>query len=356
MSLQSQLPLHDYLRQPSVSSLHRDELRSILETIYTNGYFTNHGPLAQEFESQLQQFLDIENVVTVGNESLALLIALTNCVSGKQILVPAFGGQIVADIAAWLQLDVMFCDVNESTGQPTLCDIAAQLSAGVLTIVLVETWGHRACPDLIRELTKRGLRVVIVAFDSFGAMIENRRVIEHPNVVTVYSFATGQLVDTLQGGAIATSDPELAERFRNTRSSYGMRKNVDVKVTCNGRFSEFQAGAGIVGLTKLDQSLQHHVELAAVYRLVLQDQAAIQWLPTQQNGIPNHQCFPIVVNPTIAAIPDASATRPGTDKQPVSLDLLGRTVCLPMSTTISVSSAAELAARFAAEYSVEPAS
>jgi dTDP-4-amino-4,6-dideoxygalactose transaminase len=54
----------------------------------------------------------------------------------------------------------------------------------------------------------------------------------------------------VQGGIITTNDDNLAEIFRNIRSSYGARKVLKVKATCNGRFSEIQAGIGLNILKK----------------------------------------------------------------------------------------------------------
>jgi len=45
------------------------------------------------------------------------------------------------------------------------------------------------------------------------------------------------------GSAILFHSDEDAEKARNIRSSYGTREQVPVFVTCNGRYSEAQAGA-----------------------------------------------------------------------------------------------------------------
>ena len=51
-------------------------------------------------------------------------------------------------------------------------------------------------------------------------------------MTTVYAFGPQRLLTTLQGGAVATCDDDLAHRFRSIRSSYGVREARRVKATC----------------------------------------------------------------------------------------------------------------------------
>lgn len=237
------------------SSVSKQDYRDIFEAIYRNQYFTNHGPLAQEFEKRLEEFLSIENLVTVGNESLALLIALAGLELNGAVFLPETCGTIPKQVASWLNLDVDFYESSQHLSQTSFDNFASVLSQTAEAIVLVESKKARCDPALIERLAELDLKVVIVAFETFGIKTGGRYVDANPNVVTVFSFGPGQTLSTLQGGAIATNNNEWAHRFRNTRSSYGVREKVDVKATCNGRFSEFQAGLGIKGLSNLIRAI-----------------------------------------------------------------------------------------------------
>jgi dTDP-4-amino-4,6-dideoxygalactose transaminase len=253
---------HSSTRTREVSPLSLDDYRSVIESIYQNQYFTNHGPLAKQFESELETYLGIENVVCIGNESLALLIAIAGLEIQGEIVIPALAGHLPNQIANWLNLEVRFCDANEKTNQPTMQEISAALSERTEAIVLIETWGQRCDQQLIETLIACGLKIVIVAFESFGAMSSQGYVAHHPNVTTVFSFGYGKTLSTIQGGAIATASNEVAERFRNTRSSYGVREKRNVKATCNGRFSELQAAASNI-------RIKENAKVFFIYSIVL---------------------------------------------------------------------------------------
>lgn len=277
--------------QPTLS-----DFREVIEAIYRNRYFTNHGPLAIEFERALASYLDVQHVVTIGNDSLALLVALAGLELDGEVIVPAFCGDLPARIASGLNLKVTFADVCPGTYQPAMRDIEAARTDRSCAILLVETCGHRSDQRLVRELADQGWKVVVVAFDSFGATVENQLLADHPNVVTVYSFGQARILSTLQGGAIATNSSELANRFRNIRSSYGSPDKVDVLATCNGRFSEFQAGLGLKGLSKLSETIKRNRLITECYESVLRESTFRQGLGSSLTTPSNHQSYPVWVS------------------------------------------------------------
>ncbi|NND97230.1 MAG: hypothetical protein HKN47_07870, partial [Pirellulaceae bacterium] len=236
---------HSALLVDRASLVTADDYRDVFRQICTNRYFTNHGPLAKQFEQMLEDFLEIENVVSVGNESLALLIAIAGLNLTGDVIVPAFRGQLPTQICKRLGLRVRHCDVDPETHQASIESVSGMINDSTEAVCIIETWGNRCDQRMVEWLCQKGIRVIVLAIDSFGSATDGRFVTRGDRVVTVYGFGPHQIVSANQGGAIAVSDNQLAERYRNIRSSYGTRSKVDVKATCNGRFSEFQAGVGI---------------------------------------------------------------------------------------------------------------
>ncbi len=226
------------------------EFQSVLSEIYRNQYFTNHGPLAREFEQRLQDDVGVSNVVTVGSESLAVLMALAGHEESRSILVPAFPNLGIAQIANWLNLELHFCDVDLHSHQPKVDAIVGSDFPEIDLFVLVETWGNRCSDELINFLIERNKAIIVVAYDSFGSATSDYAVHPDPSVTTLFSFGKNRPITTIEGGAIATNNEELAHRLRNIRSSYGVVTTASVLATCNGRFSEAQAGLGIQQLNQ----------------------------------------------------------------------------------------------------------
>lgn len=254
--------------QIETSEVTLDDYRHVFEEIYRNRYFTNHGPLAKEFEKSLELLLGVGDVVVVGNCSLALLVTLAGLELDGELVLPAFCASIPASVASWLDLDLVFCDVCATTHQPDL-SLVKNLDVQHGCAVLVETWGYRCDPEVVNHLVSRGCKVVVVAFDSLEVSAESRPYSANPQVIIVSSFATSVSLGSLQVGVIATQNAELANRFRNIRSSYGAREIVDVLATCNGRFSELQAGIGLRSLSKLPGIIQHRRQVFDGYEKIL---------------------------------------------------------------------------------------
>lgn len=337
------------------STLSIDDYQDVFRQMYDNRYFTNHGPLAKQFESRLEAFLRVDNVVTVGNESLALLIALAGLNLSGTVMIPAYAGDAALQACDWLGLRTSFCDVNVETHQPTIQKIA--LLPETQAVCLIETWGNRCDPAVIDWLTDQGIRVVIVAFDSFGSESNGRYVNERSEVVTVFGFGPQQILTTSQGGAIATSDDELAERFRNIRSSYGTRHKVDVKATCNGRFSEFQAGVGLKSLSYLDLALHRNRLLVQTYQTSLAKTDGIDLYSFAFTDSCNGQYFPVMVRSDFPPSRDelhaqladmrisADKGRPATSNLPGATAVADQVLLLPVNNDIDVDLADQIATK-----------
>lgn len=282
-------------RSPSVTAA---DFKDVFRSIYQNRYFTNHGPLAKQFELLLEDYLDIKHVVAVGNESLALLIAVAGLEITGEIVIPAYRAAIASSVAAWLGLKATYCDVDPVSHQVSVESISPALTNKTEAVVLVETWGNRCDEQLVEFLTTGNLKVVIIAFDSFASESDGHYVIHDPHVITVHSFGPGQILTTLQGGSVATSNDDFAHRFRNIRSSYGVRETRRVKATCNGRFSEFQAGIGIRSLAYLGQRLAHYRTLASSYHSILAECNGVDLYGFDNTQVANGQFFPIRIKET----------------------------------------------------------
>ncbi len=204
----------------------------IIEHIYGSGYFTNHGPLAQKLEDALQDFFQIENAVVVGNESLALIIALAGLDLTGRVGVSAHGPELAANAVAWAKLEPIILQG----------DMAPNDLVGVLVCARP---GGETDHALLQHARSHRCKIVVYQHGHFGRQLEGGP------VVTVTTVGANSGAATAQCAVILTVDGALAEKYRNIRSSYGVRKTVDVRATANGRVSEFQAGMALIFLQNL---------------------------------------------------------------------------------------------------------
>ena len=216
------------------NDLSSDDCKKVLCQIYKNRYFSNHGPLAQQFESELEAFFNVRNAIIVTNNALAILIAMSGSYSRKKVAILSGCEKDVLDAANISNVDFV---------NTTIDSLATESLSSIGMLVVSSNTLTKDNSVFLKGLEEKGM-TVIICYLSISDFHYHEN---FENAISVYSLGSGTLV---QGGIITSNDDNLAEIFRNIRSSYGTRKAMKVKATCNGRFSEIQAGIGLNFLKK----------------------------------------------------------------------------------------------------------
>ena len=222
-------------------------IRDILE----RQYYTNHGPLVRELETRLESFLGVRNAVTVTNATLGLyLVALALELKGK-VLMPAFTFVATAQAFLLAGVEPVFCEVDPISHHMTPDTAEAALEDGVAAVCAVNLWGGSAdVPGLTRWARSQGLPLVFDSAHAFGVERSDGRVGRFGRA-EVFSFHATKVMSATEGGCICTDDDDLAERIRNMRSNYGIRRAMSVPLIVQARMSEGQAAVGLASLDQL---------------------------------------------------------------------------------------------------------
>lgn len=213
------------------------DYRSVIDSIYGSGYFTNHGPLAQKLEESLQRIFEIENAVVIGNETLAVIIALAGLKTSGCVVVSAGCPDFLVNAVAWAGLEPV---VFGSDGVPG--EIAAFL--------VYDGGGEGTAKTSLVNLAKSKHRKAVLYQPGLQFLRGGTRPFPRDDHVVVAPLGDVGREPSSRCAAILTGSSDLAENCRNIRSSYGARKTVEVTATANGRVSEFQAGMALVFLER----------------------------------------------------------------------------------------------------------
>jgi len=177
---------------------------------------------------------------------------------GDEVICPAFTFYATAESIARRGATPVFADVDPVTLNVDPEDVAAKITSRTRAIMPVHLFGRPAAMD---ELAKLGLPLIEDAAQAFGA----------PGVATVgavstYSFfPTKNLFCLGDGGLVATSDEELADRVR-LLAFHGSRDKTDFDfVGYNSRLDELQAGMLRIFLQQLEGWNRGRREAAARY-------------------------------------------------------------------------------------------
>ncbi len=241
---------------------YEDAMRRIMK----RRYFTNHGPLVVELEARLEEYLGVRNVLTVTNATIGLYLAALGLGLTGKVVMPAFTFVATAQAMAWAGLEPVFCEVDPDTHQISPATVEAAIEPEVSAVVAVNLWGGSCDPGRLEAwASDQGLPLLFDSAQGFGVSTGGRR-LGGFGAAEVFSFHATKVVSSGEGGCIATNDDELAERIRNMRSNYGIRRPIEVPLTVNGRMSEGQAALALMSLDDFEYNRERNASLRNIYR------------------------------------------------------------------------------------------
>ena len=245
----------------------RGEIDAAIARVLDSGWYIL-GPEVEAFEAEYAAYCGAAHGVGVANglDALHLALRAMDVGPGDEVIVPSN-----TYIATWLA--VSQCGATPVPVEPVdaTCNldparVEAALSARTKVILPVHLYGQPADLDPILAIARRhGLRVLEDGAQAHGARYKGRRLGAHGDAVA-WSFYPGKNLGALgDGGAVTTSDPELAERIRVLRN-YGSRvKYVNEVQGYNSRLDPLQAAVLRVKLAHLDEWNARRKAIAALY-------------------------------------------------------------------------------------------
>jgi dTDP-4-amino-4,6-dideoxygalactose transaminase len=235
------------------------ELEARFSEILAGGQFIR-GPHYYAFQEEAAAFLGVSKTIGVANGTDALVIVLDamEIGPGDEVICPAFTFYATAESIARRGATPVFADVDPVTLNLDPGDVAGKITERTRAIMPVHLFGRPAAMD---ELAALGLPLIEDAAQAFGAPGVATR-----GVVSTYSFfPTKNLFCLGDGGLIATSDEELADRVKML-AFHGSRDKTDFDfVGYNSRLDELQAGMLRIFLEQLDGWNRGRREAAARY-------------------------------------------------------------------------------------------
>lgn len=251
--------------------------RALLNCIESTNYIK--GPEVALFEENLARYLDIPHVITCGNGTDALQIALMalDLQPEDEVIIPAFTYVATAEAVALLKLIPVMADVEQQTFNIDVNEIEKAITPKTKAIVPVHLYGQAANMEVIMKIAEKyNLYVIEDNAQSLGSEVffsngQKRKTGTIGHIGCHSFFPTKNLGAFGDGGALTTNDPILAERCRMI-STHGQKKKYYHEVVgCNSRLDTLQAAILNVKLKYLDNYIQARRKAAYYYSSQLKD-------------------------------------------------------------------------------------
>jgi dTDP-4-amino-4,6-dideoxygalactose transaminase len=262
-----QILAYDVVR---VNEPYRADLAAATEQVFDSGHLIL-GDRLQSFEQEFAKYSGTLYCVGVGNglEALALALRALDIGAGDEVLVPAF-----TFVATWLAVEqIGAVPVPVDVRADGLIDpdlLTAAITPRTRAIVPVHLFGALADMNAITEIAARfGLKVVEDAAQAHGAERFGRRAGAFGDAAAFSFYPTKNLGALGDGGAICTSDADLAARLRKLRNYGSEQKYRHEVLGQNSRLDELQAAYLAVKLPYLDAANGRRRQIAQRYHQAL---------------------------------------------------------------------------------------
>ncbi|GAA2560994.1 aminotransferase class I/II-fold pyridoxal phosphate-dependent enzyme [Winogradskya consettensis] len=274
----------------------RAALFARLNAALDRGWLSNGGPLAEEFEQRVAAVAGTRFCVATCNATAGLQLALRASGVTGEVIVPSLTFAATAHAVAWLGLTPVFCDVDPVTGALDPEHARSLIGPRTGAILAVHVWGR---PAPVRELEELAadhrLRLFFDAAHAF-ACTSGGRPIGGGGDGEVFSFHSTKFVNSFEGGALVTDDPELAERARRMRN-FGIAEAERVElVGLNAKLNEAAAAMGLTSLDSMDRFIAHNRENYHAYRAGLAGLPGITLLEFDERERNNYQYMIVAVD------------------------------------------------------------
>lgn len=258
----------------------KDKIDAGIQNVLTHGQYIL-GPEVTELEEKLAAYVGAKYCITCANGTDALQIAQMafGIGPGDEVITPGFTYIATAETVALLGAKPVYVDVNPKTYNLDAEKLEAAITPRTKAIIPVSLYGQCADFDAINAIAaKYGIPVIEDAAQSFGATYKGRKSCNLSTVACTSFFPSKPLGCYGDGGAIFTSDDELAKVIRQIARHGQDRRYHHIRVGVNSRLDTIQAAILLPKLEILDDEMQARQKVAEVYNQLF-SQAGIQTTP-----------------------------------------------------------------------------
>jgi dTDP-4-amino-4,6-dideoxygalactose transaminase len=220
-----------------------------------------------------------------------------------KVIMPSFTFVATAQAALLAGLDAVFCEVDPHSHQMTPATAEKALEERVSAVCPVNLWGGSAdVPALDDWARSHNLDLFFDSAHGFGVeRMEGK--LGRFGRAEVFSFHATKVMTATEGGCVCTDDDDLAERIRNMRSNYGIRRSMPVSLTVNARMSEAQAAIALASLEGIDGRIANNRMIFETYRSALDSVPGVRLVQPSNVTRSNHQCVVIEITEDLFGLP-----------------------------------------------------
>ncbi|MDB5861439.1 MAG: beta-eliminating lyase family protein [Ramlibacter sp.] len=255
----------------------KPQIQARIDRVLEHGQYIL-GPEVAELETALQAYTGAAHCITVASGTEALLIGLMaiGLKPGDEVITTAFTFAATAEMIVLLGGKPVFVDIEPDTCNLDAGRIEAAITPRTRAIMPVSLFGQCADMEAINAVARRHkLAVIEDAAQSFGADYQGAKSCNTSTIGSASFFPSKPLGCYGDGGAIFTSDAELAQACREIRVHGQSKRYTHTRIGVGGRMDTLQCAIVLAKLERFEWELARRAEAGALYNQLL-DEAGIE--------------------------------------------------------------------------------
>jgi dTDP-4-amino-4,6-dideoxygalactose transaminase len=332
----------------------QDEYDQYLKGIWQRNWLTNNGPLVNDLELKLKEFLNLEHLLFVTNGTIAIQMAMKALGLTGNVITTPFSYVATTSSIVWEGCTPRFVDIDPDSCNIDPAKIESAIDQHTTGILATHVYGNPCDVEAINAIAKKhGLKVIYDGAHAFNVKIGDKSIFEFGDISTS-SFHATKLFHTIEGGCVVTKSADILKQLSYLRNFGHDGPEKFAMVGVNGKNSEFHAAMGLVNLNYVEANIAIRKRLTERYlhwldkprltfprispnvtynfayfacifeseetALKVQDTLNKHWIYPRRYFYPSLNLLPYVSGPPC----------------PVSENISGRVLCLPMYDTLTI--------------------
>ena len=268
------------------TSFNNGEASSIISALANE--HVSPGPIVQEFENKLAEYLGVPYVVATSNGSSAIIASLiaAGIGPGDEVIVPSRTWIATAHAPLLLGATVKVVDVDYDLPKISVQHIKNAITKKTKAIIPVHLCGRSVNMNEINEIAQQNqLYVIEDAAQALGSRNE-QGYLGTQSDMGCFSLSVAKIISTGQGGFITTRSQEIYDKLILVRT-HGVGDVINAKWEKPGfnfRFTDVLASIGLIQLTLLEERILKVKKIYEMYCDGLAGLERIKIIPVNTNA------------------------------------------------------------------------
>ena len=228
-----------------------------------SGMVTNNSRWVVEFEKRLTDWLGVPALAFSSGQAALMTMLRAADVEGGEVVVPSFTFSATPHAVVWAGATPVFADMRDDmTFGIDPDDAERKIGERTKAILGVCPYGIACDYAALEELgRRRGVPVLVDSAAAFGTRVGGRLAGGFCDA-QIFSFHATKAFNTMEGGALCSSDPDILERAKAVRN-FGQSDGDCAFAGLNGKMTEICALIGIEQLTVFEAAVSVRRRAAA---------------------------------------------------------------------------------------------